>query len=377
MRTHHLFALSLAFTFAACGGAAPEVLLPVTVSPSHPGGVVSSEPAGIVCGGSCSAAFPRGTALRLTASPPPGMEVAGWQGPCQGSGSSCELVVSEAAQVVVQYQPAVPLATLIVTKSGVGAGRVRSSIGGLDCGSTCSLKQPAGSQLTLTVEPEAESIFAGWSGACTGSALTCTMTLGSDLGVNAAFEKPQSCAQLPASFPQAQSGTFTLFVSGDATRPWTAYCQIGTTTATYLTLPNVTTGNYSQYTAGGGRGGISVRTSFQRIRIDPSTLSVDCGDMSFSNSVGQINHPDGSKTTQMAYGSAQDCVSTSSNSGVGNVDLTGTPFAFAPAAFAVNGYSAQGSATYSTDSRIVNLRGGGFCGGIFAKAGVLPLVYKP
>ncbi|MFO0576453.1 MAG: GON domain-containing protein [Polyangia bacterium] len=370
--------LSLAALCAvACGGATTqEGLWPVSVSASTPGGLVFSEPAGLSCGSTCSASFPSGTVLRLTATPPPGMDFVGWQGACQGSSATCELVVTQAAQVAVQYQPAVPLSTLIVTKSGAGAGRIRSE-GGIDCGAACSLKRPAGSQVTLTAEPEVDSIFAGWSGACTGSARTCTVTLGPDLGVNAAFEKPQSCAQIPASFPQAPSGSYTLFINGDANKPWAAYCQIGASTSTYLSLQNVTTGNYSQYTAGGGRTGTNVRTSFQRLRIDPNTLIVDCGDLTFSSSYGQINHPDGSKTTQMAYGSAQDCASTSSSSGVGSVDLSGTPFAVAASAFGISGYSAQGSASYSADSRVVNLRGGGFCGGIFAKSGTLQLVYQP
>lgn len=379
MSANKLAKLSLtALCAIACDGAAPqEGLWLISVSASAPGGIVSSEPAGISCGSSCSASFSSGTVLRLTATPPPGMELAGWQGACQGSSATCELVVTQEAQVSVQYQPAVPLSTLIVTRSGTGGGRVRSASGGLDCGGTCSLKQAAGSQVTLTAEPESDSIFAGWSGACAGSALTCTVTLGPDLGINAAFGKPQSCTQIPASFPQAQNGSYTLFVNGDANKPWTAYCQMGAATNTYLGLQNVTTGNYSQYTAGGGRTGTNVRTSFQRLRIDPSTLIVDCGDLTFSSSYGQINHPDGSKTTQMAYGSAQDCVSTSSSSGVGNVDLSGTPFAIAASAFSVSGYSAQGNAGYSTDSRIVNLRGGGFCGGIYAKSGGLQLVYQP
>jgi uncharacterized repeat protein (TIGR02543 family) len=49
-------------------------------------GTVTSSPAGINCGGTCSAAFTYGTGVTLTASPANGSTFAGWSGACTGTG---------------------------------------------------------------------------------------------------------------------------------------------------------------------------------------------------------------------------------------------------------------------------------------------------
>jgi hypothetical protein len=49
-------------------------------------GIVTSSPAGIDCGGSsCTASFPTGTSIVLTAAPHPGSIFAGWSGACNGT----------------------------------------------------------------------------------------------------------------------------------------------------------------------------------------------------------------------------------------------------------------------------------------------------
>jgi hypothetical protein len=85
----------------------------------------------------------------------------------------------------------VPAQTLTVARTGAGSGRVVSmSPAGLDCGATCSLSAPAGAAVTLTAWPDPGSTFAGWSGACTGAARACTVTLDAARSVSAAFGKP-------------------------------------------------------------------------------------------------------------------------------------------------------------------------------------------
>ncbi len=57
-------------------------------------GTVTSSPAGISCGGTCSSAFELGAAVTLSATPASGSTFAGWSGgSCSGSGS-CTLFVS-------------------------------------------------------------------------------------------------------------------------------------------------------------------------------------------------------------------------------------------------------------------------------------------
>jgi hypothetical protein len=51
--------------------------------------------------------------------------------------------------------------------------------------------------------------------------------------------------------------------------------------------------NFAQYTAGGLATGTNVRTSFQRLRIDPEKLLVDVSDLTYSASSGTLTHPGG------------------------------------------------------------------------------------
>ena len=76
---------------------------------------------------------------------------------------------------------------LTVSKSGTGAGTVTANTGGLNCGSTCSATYASGTSVTLTAAAATGSTFAGWSGACSGTAATCTVSMSQARSVTAAF----------------------------------------------------------------------------------------------------------------------------------------------------------------------------------------------
>ncbi len=71
----------------------------------------------------------------------------------------------------------VPFA-LTVTRSGTGSGTVSSSVGDINCGSTCSANYAADASVILTATPAEGSVFAGWSNGCTGTG-TCTVNANS------------------------------------------------------------------------------------------------------------------------------------------------------------------------------------------------------
>jgi List-Bact-rpt repeat protein len=73
--------------------------------------------------------------------------------------------------------------TITVTKQGAGSGTVNSTPAGIDCGATCSNRFDAATSVTLNAAPASDSSFAGWSGACTGTA-PCTVTLPANPGNN-------------------------------------------------------------------------------------------------------------------------------------------------------------------------------------------------
>lgn len=69
----------------------------------------------------------------------------------------------------------------------VGPGAVQSSAPKIDCrNTTCTTSVPKGLQVTLTANLGG-SAFLGWTGACAGTQLTCTVTVNDEVDVGARF----------------------------------------------------------------------------------------------------------------------------------------------------------------------------------------------
>jgi Divergent InlB B-repeat domain len=74
--------------------------------------------------------------------------------------------------------------SLTVTRSG--GGTVSDSTGKINCGSSCGMFAPAGTSLSLLANPGG-LVFIGWSGACSGTQTTCTLTVNGQTQVSATF----------------------------------------------------------------------------------------------------------------------------------------------------------------------------------------------
>jgi subtilisin family serine protease len=103
--------------------------------------------------------------------------------------------------------------TVTVNKAGAGTGTVTSDSPGIDCGTTCDGKFLQGSTVNLTAVPDPGSVFAGWSGDCSGAS-SCSLT--QNATVTATFNVASS-----AQAPSDGGGGCTLApgATGDALLP--------------------------------------------------------------------------------------------------------------------------------------------------------------
>jgi hypothetical protein len=97
-----------------------------------------------------------------------------------GNGDSISRAVSGSTTTV-------SIVSLSVTKNGTGTGTVTSSPVGIACGTDCGETLPVGTPVTLTAAAATGSVFAGWSGACSGTAATCSWTMSAATAVTATF----------------------------------------------------------------------------------------------------------------------------------------------------------------------------------------------
>jgi len=169
----------------------------LTLSKGGAGAVTStSNPASgsqIDCGATCSASYPTGTVVTLTATAAAGSVLTGWTGCDSASGPTCSVTMSAARTVTATF--AVQKFTLTVSKSGtvgLGGGTVTStsspsSSSQINCGSTCSVAYVSGTVVTLQLTPGLLSVFTGWTGCDSASGTTCTVNMNRARSVTARF----------------------------------------------------------------------------------------------------------------------------------------------------------------------------------------------
>jgi hypothetical protein len=103
------------------------------------------------------------------------------------------------------FPPPPPTFAMTVTRSGSGSGSVSSNPSGISCGATCSMNVNSGSTLALTATASPGSVFAGWTGACTGLG-TCSVTATAASSVDAKFVPTSSFSLSMNASPVAFGG---------------------------------------------------------------------------------------------------------------------------------------------------------------------------
>lgn len=177
-------------------------------------GAVTSLPPGISCQPTCTASFASGTVVTLTATPAAGSTFTGWSGAnsCEGTGT-CTFTITAATAVTATFGGGTTNFALMVTEAGTGTGTVTSAPAGISCKPTCSANFGSGTVVTLTETAAEGSVFAGWSGACTGTG-GCLVTMTAAENVTATFNT--SANSVIISVPSGGSTTATTSPGGTA-----------------------------------------------------------------------------------------------------------------------------------------------------------------
>jgi hypothetical protein len=99
-----------------------------------------------------------------------------------------------------------PRRSLTASVAGTGRGAVMGT--GVDCGLVCTASYAFDASVTVTASAASGSTFAGWSGACTGTAPGCTLSMGTDQAVTATFTGGPGDPAVSINANGGSTGTF-------------------------------------------------------------------------------------------------------------------------------------------------------------------------
>ena len=164
----------------------------LTVAPGGTGaGTITSSPPGITCAssggspsGQCSAPFPIGTSVTLTATT---SNFGGWlSGGCSGTAATCNITLAADTTVSAAFGTAYTLGLTVTGPGAVSAGS--GAIVNCGQGGPCSGGFPSGTAVVLTATPNAGGALSAWGGDCAASSgTTCTLSMSQARTATAAF----------------------------------------------------------------------------------------------------------------------------------------------------------------------------------------------
>ncbi|MGI8683457.1 MAG: fibronectin type III domain-containing protein, partial [Mycobacteriales bacterium] len=155
---------------ASSNAVTPAAPVSYTLSVTKAGtgtGDITSSPTGINCGSTCSASYPSGTSVGLSATPATGSTFAGWSGACTDTGP-CAVTMDAAKSVTATFTGASP-ATTTVQESAPGV-RYNSWAGVADAAAS-------GGSYRMSAKTNAKATFK-----FTGTSVTWLMRKGPDRG---------------------------------------------------------------------------------------------------------------------------------------------------------------------------------------------------
>ena len=118
-------------------------------------GTVTSSPAGLECGATCTAPFAAGSTVTLTAEPDSASAFAGWSGACSGSNPVCSFSVTSPADVVATF-----VSVVSVEEDGAEVGYAWGRSAHLDAvGGSYRWERRAGAAATFAFSGGAVTLF--------------------------------------------------------------------------------------------------------------------------------------------------------------------------------------------------------------------------
>jgi peptidoglycan hydrolase-like protein with peptidoglycan-binding domain len=182
---------------------------------------------GLTCStDTCVFVIAQGAKITLTAVPFTGGKFTRFTGGCRTTRTTCNITMSGNKSVTAAFRtvatpapveqsedtghdhggtstptPSTPTpVNYMLTAAVSGAGSITGT--GINCGSDCTESFASGSSVTLTARPSSGYNFAGWSGACSGTATTCVVRMTSAQTASASFtQAPVAPAPTPAPAP--------------------------------------------------------------------------------------------------------------------------------------------------------------------------------
>jgi uncharacterized repeat protein (TIGR02543 family) len=166
--------------------ATPTVTLTVHITGN--GATLTTD--GFACEAStCTKDYAGGTAVTLAETPAADSSFVGWSGDCSGTGTTCDLTMSQDRDVTATFSSNTPNPTLTVRLAGVGHGRADStSDPGIACGADCVETYTNGQVVTLAAKAKKGSAFKSFTGCDSVQGKTCTVTLDTDRTVVVTFD---------------------------------------------------------------------------------------------------------------------------------------------------------------------------------------------
>ena len=321
-------------------------------------GTVTDGTGAINCPTTCTANFPSGTQITLTAFPDDGSTFTGWSGAnsCEGTGT-CTFTITANTPVTANFSSSTNFA-LTVSETGTGTGTVTSAPTGISCPTTCSANFASGTSATLTAVAAEGSTFAGWSGSgCSGTG-TCVVTVTATTPVTATFNTTNNFA-LTVSEIGTGSGTVMSAPAGIVC-PTTCSANFASGTSVTLTAVAAEGSTFAGWTGGGCSGsGTCVVTV---TAATPVTATFNSGNTPVIISVG----PGSSSTVNTVPGGSAvfGLVLTGQTGFTGTVQLTCTsPIASITCAIVPSSVTLNGTTT--SVAIVVNT----FCKGFIPNGG--------